>query len=59
MGRVIDVQFVPGQRPITSDHIDILDMSLEEWKSGIPSDMQYCEEGTASIWTCLLHLAYK
>lgn len=59
VGRVIDVHFVPGQHPATSDHILILDISLKEWKNSLPSDMQYSEEGSATIWTCLLHLAYK
>ncbi|KAF4122205.1 acyl-CoA dehydrogenase [Geosmithia morbida] len=61
LGRVIDVQFVPGQRPATLDEVHRLDSSLEEWKASLPHDMQYPNDdgGEASIWTCLLHSAYN
>lgn len=60
MGRVIDVQFVPGQRPATADHIEALDSSLEDWRLSIPQELQYSsDEGNSSIWASLLYLAYK
>jgi hypothetical protein len=60
VGRIIDLHFVPGQQPATEEEIQDLDTSLELWKNSLPDGMQYSsDEGSASIWTCLLHLAYK
>jgi hypothetical protein len=60
LGRIIDLHFVPGQQPATEDEIQDLDNSLELWKNSLPDGMQYSsDEGSASIWKCLLHLAYN
>jgi len=60
LGRVIDVQFVPGQKMHHVDHIPELDARLEEWRSSLPPEMQYSsDDGSSSIWTCLLHFAYN
>jgi hypothetical protein len=54
------VQFAPGRKEsVTSSSIEELDESLEAWKNSLPSDMQYSDDGNSSLWTCLLHLAYK
>lgn len=60
VGRIIDTHFVLGRsRPNVDDARD-LDEALETWKNSLPEDARTgTEEGTASVWTCLLHLAYK
>lgn len=56
----MDVQFLPGRtQTVTVNSIEELDGSLEGWKKTLPSDMQYSDDGNSSLWTCLLHLAYK
>ena len=56
----MDVQFVPGRKEsVMSSSIEELDESLEAWKNSLPGDMQYSDDGNSSLWTCLLHLAYK
>ncbi|KAL7797415.1 N-terminal binuclear Zn cluster-containing/DNA binding domain-containing protein [Trichoderma ceciliae] len=63
LGRIIDLHFVPGHAslPLTSpDALQGLNMSLEAWMASLPEHMKYSpEEGTDSVWACLLHLAYN
>ncbi|KAH6896678.1 N-terminal binuclear Zn cluster-containing/DNA binding domain-containing protein [Thelonectria olida] len=55
LGRVIDVQFLPGRPPSTAEQVKELDRLLEAWKQGLPD----VEDGNASVWSHLLHLAYN
>lgn len=60
VGRIIDLHFSPGQPASTAVDVEGLDQSLEAWKNSLPDSMKYAaDEGSESVWTCLLHLAYK
>ncbi|KAG6018570.1 hypothetical protein E4U40_000137 [Claviceps sp. LM458 group G5] len=60
LGRVIDLHFAPGKNKASADDVRDLDCALEAWKESLPESMKYAtEEGSESVWTCLLHLAYK
>jgi hypothetical protein len=60
VGQVIDVQFLPGRPPSTPEQVKKLDRSLEDWKQGLTDELgRGVEDGTASVWSHLLHLAYK
>ncbi|PHH89318.1 hypothetical protein CDD83_6307 [Cordyceps sp. RAO-2017] len=59
-GRIIDLHFSPGQSASTAADVEALDRSLEAWKGSLPDSMKYAaDEGSESVWTCLLHLAYN
>ncbi len=54
-------QFRPdGDRPDDDERLRLV-AELEEWKEILPKSMRSIEESTppGSIWTYLLHLAYK
>ncbi|KJZ78517.1 hypothetical protein HIM_01908 [Hirsutella minnesotensis 3608] len=60
LGRIIDLHFSPGQPASTAADVEGLDKSLEAWKNSLPETMKYAtDEGSESVWTCLLHLAYN
>ncbi|KAM0254494.1 hypothetical protein ACHAQJ_006712 [Trichoderma viride] len=63
LGRIIDLYFVPGHASLSSTcpkALQDLNDSLEAWITSLPEHMKYSpEEGTDSVWTCLLHLAYN
>ncbi|OWT43551.1 acyl-CoA dehydrogenase [Pochonia chlamydosporia 170] len=60
LGRVIDLHFAPGKRASTAGDVQDLDNALEAWKDSLPDSMKYAtDEGSESVWTCLLHLAYN
>ncbi|KAG6240626.1 hypothetical protein E4U25_007661 [Claviceps purpurea] len=60
LGRVIDLHFAPGKNKASADDVRDLDCALEAWKDSLPESMKYAiEEGSESVWTCLLHLAYN
>lgn len=60
MGRIIDLQFSPGQPASTAADVEGLDTALEAWRNSLPESMRCAtDEGSESVWTCLLHLAYK
>ncbi|KAG6069664.1 hypothetical protein E4U33_004689 [Claviceps sp. LM78 group G4] len=60
LGRVIDLHFAPGKNKASANDVRDLDCALEAWKESLPESMKYAiEEGSESVWTCLLHLAYK
>lgn len=60
LGRVIDLHFAPGKGKSSADNVRNLDGALEAWKDSLPGSMKYAtDEGSESVWTCLLHLAYN
>lgn len=63
VGKIIDVHFVPGNASLSvtsSKTLQDLNTSLEAWRTSLPEHIKYSpEEGSDSVWTCLLHLAYK
>ncbi|KAM0525305.1 hypothetical protein ACHAPE_000005 [Trichoderma viride] len=63
LGKIIDVHFVPGNASLSvtsSNTLRDLNISLEAWRESLPEHIKYSpEEGSDSVWTCLLHLAYK
>ncbi|KAF5013617.1 hypothetical protein FDECE_378 [Fusarium decemcellulare] len=60
LGRVIDVHFAPGRQPSSPEQIQDVDEALEEWRASLPEEMNRgVEDGTASVWAHLLHLAYN
>ncbi|TWU76018.1 hypothetical protein ED733_007175 [Metarhizium rileyi] len=60
LGRVIDLHFAPGKRASTAGDVKDLDGALEAWKESLPRSMKCAtDEGSESVWTCLLHLAYN
>ncbi|KAG5977246.1 hypothetical protein E4U55_006947, partial [Claviceps digitariae] len=60
LGRVIDLHFAPGRNRASAEDVRSLDCALEAWKDSLPESMKYAaDEGSESVWTCLLHLAYK
>ncbi|ODA80164.1 hypothetical protein RJ55_03122 [Drechmeria coniospora] len=49
-------------QPASSTVADVggLDHALESWKKSLPNGMKCAtDEGSESVWTCLLHLAYN
>ncbi|KND90715.1 Cutinase transcription factor 1 alpha, partial [Tolypocladium ophioglossoides CBS 100239] len=60
LGQIIDLHFSPGQPACTAVDVERLDKSLEAWRNSLPDSMKYAaDEGSESVWTCLLHLAYN
>ncbi|KAJ4253785.1 hypothetical protein NW762_010179 [Fusarium torreyae] len=60
VGRVIDLHFAPGRKPSTPEQLREVDDALQNWKSSLPNEMNRgVEDGTASVWGYLLHLAYN
>lgn len=60
LGKIIDIHFIPGRTPTAQESIINLQVSLEEWKESLPSELRrISDEGNPSVWTCLLHLAYN
>ncbi|KAJ4202221.1 hypothetical protein NW767_006183 [Fusarium falciforme] len=60
LGRVVDVHFSPGRQPSTPEQIQDVGDALEDWRANLPEDMNRgVEDGTASVWAHLLHLAYN
>lgn len=60
VGRVVDIHFVPGRTPASIQDVQQLLDSLEHWKVSLPDHMRNGPEvEQSSIWTYLLHLAYK
>ncbi|PNH31795.1 hypothetical protein VD0002_g1682 [Verticillium dahliae] len=60
LGRIIDLHYVPGKRPSTSEQVKSLDTSLETWKKSLPNDVREdADEGGSSVWASLLHLSYN
>ncbi|KAJ6439799.1 cutinase transcription factor 1 alpha [Purpureocillium lavendulum] len=60
LGRIIDLQFSPGQPASTAEDVEGLDKALEAWRNTLPESMRCAtDEGSESVWTCLLHLAYN
>lgn len=60
VGRVVDVQFAPGRSPPTPEKVQALVESLEAWKKSLSDELRNgVEDGNASVWCHLLHLAYK
>ncbi|KAF9775129.1 hypothetical protein IL306_006792 [Fusarium sp. DS 682] len=60
LGRVVDLHFAPGQQASTPEQLRAVDDALQAWKEGLPEEMNRgVEDGTASVWGYLLHLAYK
>ncbi|PON22054.1 hypothetical protein TGAM01_v209124 [Trichoderma gamsii] len=63
LGKIIDVHFVPGNASLSvtsSNTLRDLNISLEAWRESLPEHIKYSpEEGSDSVWTCLLHLAYN
>lgn len=63
VGKIIDVHFVPGNASLSvtsSNTLRDLNISLEAWRESLPEHIKSSpEEGSDSVWTCLLHLAYK
>lgn len=52
------MQFLPGRPPSTPEQVKELDSSLEAWKDSLRGELGNVEED-ASVWSHLLHLAYK
>ncbi|KAG7131282.1 Cutinase transcription factor 1 alpha like protein [Verticillium longisporum] len=60
LGRIIDLHYVPGKLPSTSEQVKSLDTSLEAWKKSLPDDVREdADEGGSSVWASLLHLSYN
>ncbi|RNJ59761.1 hypothetical protein D7B24_001486 [Verticillium nonalfalfae] len=60
LGRIIDLHYVPGKLPSTSEQVKSLDTSLEAWKKSLPEDVREdADEGGTSVWASLLHLSYN
>ncbi|KAG5941418.1 hypothetical protein E4U53_007410 [Claviceps sorghi] len=60
LGRVMDLHFAPGKNKASAEDVRALDCALEAWKDSLPENMKYAtDEGSVSVWTCLLHLAYN
>ncbi|KAF5671386.1 cutinase transcription factor 1 [Fusarium denticulatum] len=60
LGQVIDLNFAPGRKPSTPEQLRDIDDALQQWKVRLPDEInQGVEDGTASVWGHLLHLAYK
>ncbi|RSM12422.1 hypothetical protein CEP52_002476 [Fusarium oligoseptatum] len=60
LGRVVDVHFSPGRQPSTPEQIQDVGDALEDWRANLPEAMNRgVEDGTASVWAHLLHLAYN
>ncbi|KAF5230905.1 hypothetical protein FANTH_13636 [Fusarium anthophilum] len=60
LGRVVDLHFAPGQQASTPEQLRAVDDALQSWKEGLPEEMNRgVEDGTASVWGYLLHLAYN
>ncbi|KAK7422783.1 hypothetical protein QQX98_001343 [Neonectria punicea] len=60
LGQVIDVHFSPGRPSSTPEQVRELDHILEAWKQSLPDELgRSVEDGNASVWSQLLHLAYN
>ncbi|KAI5458625.1 fungal-specific transcription factor domain-containing protein [Mariannaea sp. PMI_226] len=60
LGRVIDAHFLPGRPASTPEQVDELDQILDTWKKSLPDELERgIEDGNATVWTHLLHLAYN
>lgn len=61
LGQIIDDLFAPSRRLDSGGRRQQLDLELSEWKASLPTSMQTYspEEGTCSVWTCLLHLGFN
>ncbi|KAH6984549.1 fungal-specific transcription factor domain-containing protein [Ilyonectria sp. MPI-CAGE-AT-0026] len=60
LGQVIDVHFSPGRPPSTLEQVRNLDQTLETWKQSLPDELgRGVDDGNASVWSHLLHLAYN
>ncbi|RGP68538.1 n-terminal binuclear zn cluster-containing dna binding domain-containing [Fusarium sporotrichioides] len=60
LGRIVDLHFAPGRQASTPEQLRAVDDALQAWKEGLPEEMNRgVEDGTASVWGYLLHLAYN
>ncbi|KAL2203574.1 hypothetical protein CC79DRAFT_1294587 [Sarocladium strictum] len=60
LGKVVDLHFAPGRKASTPEQLWAVDKSLWEWKDALPEEInRSVEDGTASVWGHLLHLAYN
>ncbi|KAJ9152021.1 Cutinase transcription factor 1 (Acyl-CoA dehydrogenase domain-containing protein) [Pleurostoma richardsiae] len=60
LGKVIDLHFVPRRPPSTPEAVYTLDAAVKAWEHSLPANMKDSfEDGTASIWSCLLQVAYN
>ncbi|KAL2061083.1 hypothetical protein VTL71DRAFT_9135 [Oculimacula yallundae] len=60
LGRVVDLHFAPGRQASTPEQLRAVDDALQVWKDGLPEEInRSVEDGTASVWGYLLHLAYN
>ncbi|KAF5581812.1 n-terminal binuclear Zn cluster-containing protein [Fusarium pseudocircinatum] len=60
LGRVVDLHFAPGRQASTPEQLRAVDDALQAWRQGLPEEMNRgVEDGTASVWGYLLHLAYN
>ncbi|KAH7159612.1 N-terminal binuclear Zn cluster-containing/DNA binding domain-containing protein [Dactylonectria estremocensis] len=60
LGQVIDVHFSPGRPQSTLAQVHNLDQTLESWKQSLPDELSRgVDDGNASVWSHLLHLAYN
>ena len=61
MGKIITKQFAPSEKRLGNDERPQLAAELDAWKRELPDEMKSCGTGDPSttIWTYLLHLAYK
>ncbi|KAL6918453.1 hypothetical protein FSST1_009948 [Fusarium sambucinum] len=60
LGQVIDLHFAPGKQACTPEQLREVDDTLQKWKASLPKQMDRgVEDGTASVWGHLLHLAYN
>lgn len=52
--------FAPNSTNVTNGNNASLCKSLDQWEESLPSEMRVCGlKGSETLWTFLLHLAYK
>jgi hypothetical protein len=61
VGKIITNQFAPSEKRQGDDARPQFAAELDAWKEELPEAMKSCGTGSQSttIWTYLLHLAYK
>lgn len=52
--------FAPNSTNVAAGNHASLCKSLDQWEESLPSEMRVCGlKGSETLWTFLLHLAYK
>ncbi|RMZ88445.1 hypothetical protein DV736_g4322, partial [Chaetothyriales sp. CBS 134916] len=60
LGKIIDLHFVPGRPPSTSEEVQNLDKSLLAWRRSLPEDMRgHSDNGPNSVLAYLMQLAFN